>query len=413
MKIKNRINDMVCMKITKLISIIILPVMMAGCGEGNKQSGDDFITVDVTKKYPKKELILQNFLDVEYVPLETSDEFITTTSLQAIGKDIILIKDLNRVNTGNIFIFDRNGKGLRKINRLGQSGEEYTNTHGITFDQDNEEIFINNTFSSKVLVYDLLGNFKRSFKNREGFFYDQIDDFDHDHLICHDAFTELDKPEIKRNFFLIVSKLDGSIKEIPIPYKEKKSTLIMAIDANGEIISNIYCIYNKKLIPYQDSWVLAEPSADTIYTYSQNHIMKPFIVKTPPVQSMDPEVYLFAGVFTDRYYFMQTVKREYDFVKDTGFPSTELMYDKQENAIYEYVVYNDDFINKRPMSMVYEVPIPPVIVNNDGIAFMTRLDAADLVEAYKKGQLKGKLKEIAATLDEESNAVIMLAKYKK
>ena len=63
--------------------------------------------------------------------------------------------------------------------------------------------------------------------------------------------------------------------------------------------------------------------------------------------------------------------------------------------------------------MVYEVPIPPVIVNNDGIAFMTRLDAADLVEAYKKGQLKGKLKEIAATLDEESNAVIMLAKYKK
>ena len=63
--------------------------------------------------------------------------------------------------------------------------------------------------------------------------------------------------------------------------------------------------------------------------------------------------------------------------------------------------------------MVYEVPIPPVIVNNDGIAFMTRLDAADLVEAYKKGQLKGKLKEIAAKLDEESNAVIMLAKYKK
>ena len=141
--------------------------------------------------------------------------------------------------------------------------------------------------------------------------------------------------------------------------------------------------------------------------------MKPFIVKTPPVQSMDPEIYLFAGVLTDRYYFMQTVKREYDFVKDTGFPSTELMYDKQENAIYEYVVYNDDFINKRPMSMVYEVPIPPVIVNNDGIAFITRLDAADLVEAYKKGQLKGKLKEIAAKLDEESNAVIMLAKYKK
>ena len=37
----------------------------------------------------------------------------------------------------------------------------------------------------------------------------------------------------------------------------------------------------------------------------------------------------------------------------------------------------------------------------------------DLVEAYEKGQLKGKLKEIAANLDEESNPVVMLLKKKK
>ncbi|MDH6358178.1 hypothetical protein M2135_003185, partial [Parabacteroides sp. PF5-9] len=35
------------------------------------------------------------------------------------------------------------------------------------------------------------------------------------------------------------------------------------------------------------------------------------------------------------------------------------------------------------------------------------------LDAYEKGQLKGKLKEIAAGLHEESNPVIMLAKYKK
>jgi hypothetical protein len=44
---------------------------------------------------------------------------------------------------------------------------------------------------------------------------------------------------------------------------------------------------------------------------------------------------------------------------------------------------------------------------------MKRLEAPDLIEAYEKGELKGRLKEIAATLDEESNAVIMLAKYRK
>jgi hypothetical protein len=42
------------------------------------------------------------------------------------------------------------------------------------------------------------------------------------------------------------------------------------------------------------------------------------------------------------------------------------------------------------------------------------LEAHQLVESYEKGELKdGKLKEIAATLDEESNPVIMLIKHKK
>ena len=35
-----------------------------------------YITVDITANYPKKEMILQDFMDVEYIPLETTDEFI-------------------------------------------------------------------------------------------------------------------------------------------------------------------------------------------------------------------------------------------------------------------------------------------------------------------------------------------------
>lgn len=41
------------------------------------------------------------------------------------------------------------------------------------------------------------------------------------------------------------------------------------------------------------------------------------------------------------------------------------------------------------------------------------LEAHELVKSYEKDQLKGKLKEVAATLDEESNPVIMLIKHKK
>ena len=54
----------------------------------------------------------------------------------------------------------------------------------------------------------------------------------------------------------------------------------------------------------------------------------------------------------------------------------------------------------------------PINPRTQEIAFCQKLEALDLVEAYEKGELKGRLKEIAATLNEDSNPVIMLMKNK-
>ena len=85
-----------------LVAVACLGIVMTGCG-GKRQVGDGLITIDVTARYSHKELILQDFLDVEYIPLETGGEFYCQGVVQAIGEKIILIK--NRVNDGDIFIF--------------------------------------------------------------------------------------------------------------------------------------------------------------------------------------------------------------------------------------------------------------------------------------------------------------------
>ena len=51
-------------------------------------------------------------------------------------------------------------------------------------------------------------------------------------------------------------------------------------------------------------------------------------------------------------------------------------------------------------------------INNNGIAAVQTLSAGQLVEAYQEDGLQGRLKEVAAGLDEESNPVVMLVKYK-
>ena len=55
------------MKLILTISAMIL-FLITGC-ESGKQPANDFLTVDITANYPKKELILQDFLDVEYLSL--------------------------------------------------------------------------------------------------------------------------------------------------------------------------------------------------------------------------------------------------------------------------------------------------------------------------------------------------------
>jgi hypothetical protein len=390
------------MKKTNVILAILLSVT-AGCG-GDRQSaprGDDVITVDVTASYPKKELIIQDFADVEYIPLETNDDFLNQGFVQAIGREIILVK--NRNDDGDIFVYERTGKALRKINRKGQGGEEYTNVFNITLDEDHGEMFVNDIYKRKIFVYDLYGNFKRNFNHREegagSLFYTDIFNYDRDNLICHDEYNE----EIA---FVLVSKQDGSItREIKIPFKEKR--FLRQSLSDGENTFTVSPGPYRSISPYKDNWILLEFSSDTVYTLLPDYSVRPFIVRTPPVQSMDPEVFLLLRFFSDRYYFMETIKNVFDFDTRAGFPRTFFMYDRQEKAFSGYTVYNGDYSTPKE---IYMNSLRPV---NHEIESWQPIEAHQLVEAYEKGELKGRLKEIATGLDEEANPIIMLIKHKK
>ena len=65
-----------------------------------------------------------------------------------------------------------------------------------------------------------------------------------------------------------------------------------------------------------------------------------------------------------------------------------------------------------PLNLVGQFTPLPYLNNRNGIAFLSRMEAPGLVEAYEDGKLQGPLKEIAADLEEESNPVIMIARYK-
>lgn len=224
-------------------------------------------------------------------------------------------------------------------------------------------------------------------------------DYDEDNLICYDmsVYYSEGKKRDKQFYHTIISKQDGSItRSISIPFVVVKAPYVQ--NGDGIAVASVCPI-----VPYKGDWLLIETSSDTIYCYKpQENALHSFFMKTP---SKDPEVLVTMGTITDRYYFMQTIEEVFDFTTRRGSPNTELMYDKQEDAVFEPIVLSSDYAKEQKVNMVMH-PI------NNKIASFQILPANQLVEAYENNELKGKIKEIAAKLNEESNPVVLVMKYK-
>ena len=385
-------------KITTLAIILFVITGFIGCKQSDT---NNLITVDATKSYPIKELILQDFMDVEYIPLETKDEFVTQGVVMAIGSKYIIVKNWTR--EGDIYVFDRKtGKAIRKINKLGKGPEEYSHLTDIVLDEENNELFINSFSTKKILVYDLFGNFKRSFNHAEDTRYTDVFNYDTDNLICYNELMIYKDGQNRGNdsFHMIVSKQDGSVtRNFSIPFDVIKTPFI--VGEGGRTVAS----FVSPIIPFHDSWLLVETSSDTVYDYiPKEDKLIPFLVKSP---TANPVIFLTMGTITDRYCFMTTVKKEFDFTIRRGFINSNLMYDKQEGAVFEPAIFNGDYVKKQKVDMTSHP------VNSDEIAAFQTIDAYKLVEAFKNNELTGRLKEIAAELDEESNPVIMVMKEKK
>lgn len=380
----------------QLVAGIIL-FILAACQ--SEKPSSDLITVDVAGTHPELKLTLQDFMDVEYIPLETTDDFLTQGGVQSIGEKYIVVRNWHQ--DGDIFFFDRHtGRAIRKINRKGEGGEEYSRITKIILDEVNNELFVGDLITSKILVYDLEGVYKRTLKLPENSRNWSIYPFDNEHLMVYDhsATYNPGSDREEKSYHLILSKKDGSIvKGIYIPYEKVKS--LMVEDGNNVAVPKLDAI-----APYKEDFFFTEPSSDTVYYFNtKNHALTPYLVKE---STSKPERVLRMGVVTDRYCFMATTEIKFDFAKGSGFPISYLVYDKQTSLLHKASVSNADFTDGQRGVLIENL-------QQGNIAAIQVLQSHRLVEAYEAGKIQNEtLKKIVSGLNEESNPVIMLMKHK-
>jgi flagellar assembly factor FliW len=162
------------------------------------------------------------------------------------------------------------------------------------------------------------------------------------------------------------------------------------------------------IIPVESGFLLTELSSDTIYHLSDDYQLSPYIARTPTIQSMEKPIFLLLNTITNRYLFMDMVVREADFENLTAFPRTPIVYDKEEKQVYQCVLVNDDYPNLKQGGIDENRNFK----SRENATTVIMFQVYELIEAYQKGELKGKLKEVASKLTDDDNPVLMVAKFK-
>lgn len=376
--------------------LIIATLIVTSFFSCSKKQDLNIYTVDVTKDYPGVKLKLNDIADISYIKLESGSDFLVSTRPLCISDNYIVT---GGADEGEILFFTINGDTLHHFSNHGNGPHEYLYAIDIHIDEQNNEIFIHDSFLRKILVYNLYGEFVREFSAEKSYY---IYPFGKENFISYNLDNRSSVKE--KPYFSIVSKVDGSeLNKVTFPMGDVHDLTVQTKMDGGTFT---YTAMHLPIIKSSNGYLLNELSADTVYKYSFDGGISPYILRVPSLQSMSTPVYLQIGVETSNYIFMAASQINAKSIDDM-FPSTKLVYNKLENQIYQYEVINEDYTDQ-------EIYLDSEVIDHiDKTEYgVIRLRCGNLLKALEDGKLRGKLKEIALNLNEEDNDVLMLLKFK-
>ena len=363
--------------------------------------------IDVLKKYPEKKIILQDIAEIEYIPLDTSnDVLLTGTHNITYLSDKYILAAIKSFEQGDVFLFSRDGKVISRFNNKGNSGAEYINISSIAFDEKAEEIYIFDSFSGqKVYVYSKNGDYIRDFNFVDNVNF-EIYNFDEQTLLAYDKYG-IAYDFYKNKPYWLISKKDGEILselDITLPVRYFNSTRIALTHPDGTTSLHATGISLNNNRSDGSNLIIGDMSSDTIYRLTSDKKLLPLITRTPSVHSSEPRVILTPELKTDKFIVLAKTTLDFEMLAREGTnPFETLIYDFTSHQTNRVVFVNSDFASH---SLQFsEVSLP----QNRGLyAF----DALTLITAYEEDKLMGKLKELASTLTENDNPVLVYVKFK-
>lgn len=381
--------------------ILLTSIILMGSQAINSQSKTGGLPViDFSKEYPQKEKRLQDIADIEYIPLETTDDILLSGDavMSCVSDKYILVHE---PKLGDIFVFDRTGKIYSHFNHKGQSGQEYTwiGGAGTILDENNEEIFV---CAQSIQVYSLSGEHKRTLKINTYQNELKVFNFDNEALLVYDdvMVDPYIKSNTKTNPYRLISKKDGSlisVLDIHLPKRYSTHFAHVEDDKWRKII-----LYFPQNMHYGQDFMIADISSDTLYLLTQNKKLTPLLTRKPSVHASEPRTVWSILLTTDKFIFISMITLKFD-PKGGGGRSPVFVYEFETGEISRLSISDTEYNRKK------WGPGRPVAIAKNRTAEL--IQAPSIISVYKRKQLKGNIEKLAMTLNEDDNPVVRIIKF--
>lgn len=370
--------------------------------KAKKEQG--LVTLDITKDYPEKKIVLQDLADVKYIPLETKKNALLPNSAGCLGyvSDSLIVA---RTSDKEIVLFNGDGSVRSSFRHVGQGSKEYQSIIGIAVDPQAQEIFIlDYLLRYRMQVYSFTGQYKRTLPIPFKMILDGLQDFSADCLLACDMDVNQGISNRAKPYMLLSKKTGEIVKELDIHFTKRMSNRMSKPFGENQTISA--ALGYDPIVRCEDSYVIGDLSADTIYTYTPQGVLSPMLVRTPPVLSMETPKVLLPDYRAGSYFFFYLVDFEFDFETRTGFPDKYMVYDYAAGKTYVCKLVNRDCEEQ-------EIQLGDGGVTNKAwnTACYT-IPSSMLIEQSEAGKVHGPLKEIAAGRTDDDNPVLAIVRFK-
>lgn len=332
------------------------------------------IYIDKEKEYEKKRLTIQEIGKVKYIKLETRDNCFISASFKLIGlylteNDIFLCTD------NSILRFNKEGKFINSIGKKGQGPGEIKVLSDFILNELKKEIYIWDGSTQYLKCYNYDGVLKNAIRLET--YGEDLGAVCDSFIICTNYFGN------NRPMAFLSSLNNGKTVKNLLTSRTSKDETGLSIKFYDKYTENL--LYNNKVI-YQNF------INDTIYTIDKKDFNVSLrYIQLPPNTGLDGKnSMLFVSFETDRYAYILTNKKpplNHNFIID-----------KKENKIYRGFIGDTELRHS----------IIPINTNIDNV-IVDLYDSATLINFLSENRLRGSLKEIAETLNDEDNPVLMIA----